>query len=389
MLLSRDTAARMGIGDVSSPQGDGSHVENSMERPFENPLESAHLLCRLGMMLDALGIGLFHRVLDFGGGNGWVSRFLNRMGCRAVCLDLSEPAIERAQKQFELDPCRQVDLPVEFLTYHGHRFPLETRSVDRVVSFDAFNYVTNPGEILHEMARVLTDGGKAGFFEPAGEHSMSVAEMKSRGMIHRGIVFEEFVEMAKWAGFTDVKVHFAIPPAEQVAMSVEQRAQIVNGDASAFPLEALSSHLKSSIVVILGKGTAPTDSRRPRVLRGNLRVLDSGNAVSRSGAYRTLVEVRNTGDTIWIAQTNVVGGYVTVGAQLMDSAGKMININHARGLLPRDLAPGEAAMVEIHQFAPEQPGNYELALAMCCERIGWFTSELNGPPFTRLGLRVS
>lgn len=382
MLMPKDNPTLKRV-DISPVQ--------TQDQPFSSPADAPNLVSRLGSMLESLEIGLYHRVLDFGGGDGWVTRFLNRMGCRAVCLDVSEIAVERARRSFALDPCRWPDLPAEFLAYHGHRFPLESRSVDRVVSFDAFHHVTTPQQTLIEMSRVLKDGGKAGFSEPGGENSLSaktIADLDERGIPHRDIIFEEFLEMAKFAGFTDVKVQLA-PPPELAVMSAEQRIRFVDGDASAFPLEVFRSHLKTRTCVILSKGAAPADSSRPRVLRAQMRVLDSGSAVPAGQPYRTLVEVRNIGDTIWIAESNVVGGYVTVGAQLMDTAGKMINIDHARGSLPRDLAPGHAVTVEIRQFAPEQPGVYEIGLAMCCERIGWFTSEINGPPFTRLGLRVT
>ena len=68
-----------------------------MVKPFHDLDEGPYLLCKLGLMLNGLRLGKSMKVLDFGAGSGWLSRFLLELGCRMILLDPSATALQIAK----------------------------------------------------------------------------------------------------------------------------------------------------------------------------------------------------------------------------------------------------------------------------------------------------
>src|SRR5262245_61777165 len=143
-----------------------------MAKPFAFLHETPEMLQNLGLLLSGLHLGKTMRVLDFGAGTCWLSRFLCQLNCQVVCCDASPTALEIGKRLFK-------DLPLvgtavfqpTFLLFDGHQLQLPDESVDRIVTFDAFHHVPNPREVLAEFGRVLRPGGIAGFSEPGRKHS--------------------------------------------------------------------------------------------------------------------------------------------------------------------------------------------------------------------------
>jgi SAM-dependent methyltransferase len=192
--------------DVKDDPAGRRHVLN---RPLGNVGEAAHALYRLGLVLAELRPGLGHTVLDFAAGSGWLSAWLNRLGCRTIALDVSPTALELARAAFALDARQRPELQPEFLAYDGRRLPLPDASVDRVVSFDGFHHVPNPEEMLKELARVLRLGGIAVFAEPGEGHAEAEAsrlETVKAGVLENELDVATFARWAEAAGFTDVRL---------------------------------------------------------------------------------------------------------------------------------------------------------------------------------------
>jgi hypothetical protein len=97
--------------------------------------------------------------------------------------------------------------------------------------------------------------------------------------------------------------------------------------------------------------------------------------------------VKNVSTRPFRAQASYGRRLVRLGAQLTDANGVMIDRDHARAWLPRDLGPGDQAEVRIEVPAPERPGRYGLKFDLVSEGIDWF--EACGSPTITRGLWVS
>lgn len=154
--------------EIASEASGRAHV---LGKPLSTVRETPEVLYRVGLVLEALDLGAGHVVLDFGAGSCWLSAILNRLGCRTISVDVSATALALGAEAFELDARQRPDLDPTFLPYDGHRIPLPSESVDRVVCFDAFHHVPNQREVLGEIYRVLREGGRATLAEPGEGHS--------------------------------------------------------------------------------------------------------------------------------------------------------------------------------------------------------------------------
>jgi hypothetical protein len=90
--------------------------------------------------------------------------------------------------------------------------------------------------------------------------------------------------------------------------------------------------------------------------------------------------VKNLCDRPFPAQATHGRRLVRLGAQLCAPDGTLLNLDHARAWLPRNLAPADTASVTIEVPAPARPGKYLLKFDLVSEGIDWF--ERSGSPVT-------
>ena len=90
------------------------------------------------------------------------------------------------------------------------------------------------------------------------------------------------------------------------------------------------------------------------------------------------VQVTNRGGALW--RTTSVSGrrIVRLGAQLYDQQKTLIELNHARAFLNKQLAGGESDTIDIQLPSFPSPGMFWIKLDMVVEGIDWF--EANGSP---------
>lgn len=104
------------------------------------------------------------RVLDVGCGDGAMTRFLAREGARAVGVEISDAALERARAAPRVSD-------EEYLNGLGERLPVGAALFDAVVYLNAFHHIFVPSmaTALAEAARVLKPGGALLVIEPLAE----------------------------------------------------------------------------------------------------------------------------------------------------------------------------------------------------------------------------
>jgi SAM-dependent methyltransferase len=360
-----------------------------LHKPFMSLNEASNSLAKLAPLLDGLCLGKTMTVLDFGAGTCWLSRFLGLLGCRTVCLDVSATALELGSQMFEAWPC--LDGPPEpprFLLFDGRRIDLADNSIDRVVCFETLHHVPNPEEVLSEIYRVLKPGGVAGFAEPGEHHSdspFSKAEMQNHDVLELDIVISEIWEMAKLAGFDEIRFRLFSYPT--IDLSFESRNSMIRGILPGTVRQHLTASMNQWSIFFLHKGKLALDSRGIGGLHGKTRVTDAPSVACSDQPFEVKVLCTNTGQAVWLsAHTHRDIGTVKLGAHLYDHEKRLINFELLRCLLPRDVRPGESCEVNAH--IPRLPeGTYLITFDLVSEHITWFEALGTAPAELRIEVR--
>ena len=125
-------------------------------------------------------------------------------------------------------------------------------------------------------------------------------------------------------------------------------------------------------VVLARIGRRQPDSRRPGILKGQITVTEASWQVEPGAPFSVQAKLENVGDTLWLAEPNPYGGFVTLGAKLLDADGLLIAQDVGRALLDTDVAPAQTTTVEIVLNAPAEPGEYRIKLDLVDECVAWF-----------------
>jgi len=342
-----------------------------LAKPFSGLTETPAILLNLAVLLQCLHARPGQRVLDFGGGSGWLSRILTQLGLRAVVCDVSSTALEMAKETYErLPPIGDRPAP-EFLHFDGRTLALPDASVDRIVCFDAFHHVPNPAEIIREFGRVLKPGGIAAFAEPGPEHSRSAQsqfEMRTYGVLESDVDVDAIWNAARASGFSELRLAvFNIPPF-QVGLEAF-RDMLAGGAAWVRWSDATRESLHNVRDFYLVKsGSEPLDSRDAAALKCNLEI----GAVSRSSIA---VTATNRGRGTWLPSSAGIGG-VAIGCHLFDGSGALIRFDFARAPLDRACEPGDSVTVTL---ALGDIGSGARLVEVDCvsEGVSWFGPQGN------------
>lgn len=197
------------VGGCCPPEeGLGVRLYNLAER---TSLPDAAVLASLGCGNPTVVAELREgeTVLDLGSGGGIdVLLSAKRVGPtgKAFGLDMTDEMLELAR-----DNARKAGATnVEFLKGYIEDVPLESGSVDVVISNCVINLSTDKPRVVREMFRVLRSGGRLSISDVVAADELTPAERVERGSyvgcIAGALSFSEYGEELTKAGFVDASV---------------------------------------------------------------------------------------------------------------------------------------------------------------------------------------
>ena len=354
-----------------------------LAKPFGQIAETPAILANLAVVLQSLRLSPGLRVLDFGAGSGWLSRWLTQLGCQVTLLDVSPTALAIAREHYARHPVIGDQPPPRFLVFDGRHIDLLDSSVDRIVCFDAFHHTANPDAMIREFARILAPGGLAGFAEPGPRHSESARssfEWGTYGVVERDVDVHALWRTAQAAGFSDLRMCVFHQPPYHVSLA-EYEDLLTGGPAGSRWLDATRTflHLVRDFVLIKAGEVRP-DSRTAQGLACEIRPAEA-HVRGQAGTPVTLeVTVTNTGRGWWLPSDAPHGG-VSLGSHLYDDRGTLLNFDAGRVALTnplRSLAPNEAASCRL-TLSGLAAGRYRVELDCVAERVTWFAQVGSTP----------
>ena len=389
----RDTAARTDEFNAAAEAYFArlKEYEYLLHKPYSDPFQFSRYLFNVGVLSHYLRVGPGDRVVEVGAGTCWVSHFLNRFGCRTVSIDVSLSALALGRDLFRRDGHTRWDLRPTFLPYDGHRLPLADASCDRIIIHDAYHHFPNPQELLGEMVRILRPQGIVAMSEPGREHSASEdsqREVEYAQVLENDVIIEDVDTAARAAGFTRVTLVPVVLEAPEVPAG--DLEAFLHGKGFTEHWACQATQLLGHQFILLYKGEPRQTTRgkgRHRARLEPLGVPQPGILRAIPGAEIALTcRVHNVGESTWLAGPGRFPGEALLGVRLRPAATDTQLQDWARGLIPREMSPGEEAHIDLRFPAPDHPGRYQLVLDMVAESLCWFGDQ--GSEVAELTLEV-
>ena len=126
------------------------------ENKTRNPWIQEKILSTLGPSCD---------ILDIGCGAGFLTNCLSLDGHRVTGVDLSEKSLEIARK-------RDQSKRVRYMQLDAFALPFKQQSFDVICAMDFLEHVEMPGQIIHQIARLLRPRGLF-FFHTFNRNTLS------------------------------------------------------------------------------------------------------------------------------------------------------------------------------------------------------------------------
>lgn len=346
-----------------------------LAKPFSTVADAPGLLINFATMLQGLRLKPGVKVLDFGAGTGWTSRYLTQLGCEVIVLDVSETALEIAREVYRRQPVIGDQPAPRFLHYDGRGIDLPDASVERILCFDAFHHAPNPHDVLREFARILTPGGIAAFAEPGPEHSktaQSQHEMRTYGVLENDVDIHALWKTAREAGFSEIELAAYNVP--RFAVPLEKYDELLAGGETYLRWSELTRAFLGNVrnFFLKREGEEALDSRGTEGLEATIAI-DAPVQALAGEPIPVRATVTNSGRATWLASPEIPGG-VSLGCHLVDAGGQVkAHDYHWQPLTdpPRRIAPGETVDLQFNVPAL-QAGRWTLEFDCVADRVCWF-----------------
>ena len=166
-------------------------------------------------LIAPAGIESGQAVLDFGCGPGWLAiELARRVGPKGQidAVDLNQEFLARAAQHATEEG---VGDRIRFQRIEGDRIPLDDHSVDRAVTKNVLEYVTDLNATLVELRRVLRPGGRLHVIdsdwgmlavEPLGAERIAELFAAASLAYKTPLIGRKLYGAMRAAGFTDVRI---------------------------------------------------------------------------------------------------------------------------------------------------------------------------------------
>jgi len=332
-----------------------------------------HYLFNLAVLGTALNCCPGDLVLDFAGGSGWVSEFLNRVGMHTVLLDYSELQLNYVQERFAADERVGAYARLDLVAGDGMRLPFADESFEGIICMNSLHHMPSYEQTLREMARVLKPGRRAVFGEPGKKHAQELAAQigaRDYAELEKNVPLPLIYTYAMRVGFDRMQRYpYMYPEFMEFPYPEKDAATILKQMAVSLP-DCLDS---LSLFSLEKKGQRIPDSDLPPLtawqhrLRAEITLVDHQEQVRAGEKWVERVRVKNIGDVLWVAAYRPLGGHVRLEVSLCRENRRLIQRDMQQVFLPGDLAPGKDVELEVPLQAPAEPGRYLLRYDMVSE----------------------
>lgn len=351
------------------------HPRIQLGKPFSMASQTAQLLVRLGLMLENLRVEPGMKILDFGAGTCWLSKWIWQMGCSVVATDVSSEALRLGRTLF-------TDYPVpnpspcswETRLFDGVHLPLKDEEVDRVICFDTFHHVPNQENVASEFYRVLRNGGTIVFNEPLGAHSTtqkSQSEMRIYNVLENDLDMPALKDLFCGVGFEEPTFKVVANP--DYMISYEDWLLSKSGDTPEALKIAVTQFQQNSGLFYFQKGRILRDSRQTEGLAHTLSCPNDPLELKVCEPRKFPVSFTNTGSNRWLDKNEAHIGVVHLASRLLDYDSRELLADNSRFRIPKEMEPGDHFAGEI-PIAVKRKGHYWLKLDLVSEEVCWFES---------------
>ena len=228
--------------------------------------------------------------------------------------------------------------------------------------------------------------------------------MRDFGVLEQDVIITDFAEACRQAGFEEVRIKtlaYAVPsfdltPREWQAwtrladskrparalrtivrgvlemLGVGKRGVLFEETFGMSLLRVLRHAMEDHPIILASKKVRSSETRTTARYRAAIQVT-AGERTESAPRIPIHATVTNQGTATWRTSRPTDTGQVSLGVQLLDREGRLLNRDHQRALLPpHDVAPGASVDVTFDCPVPEPAGEYLLKFDMVAEGVTWF-----------------
>jgi SAM-dependent methyltransferase len=387
-VFRRSGGARKGgrLGDIGQDYEDG-HIGYVRQldsagrtwlrtKPYGAPPNPELMRClrTFAHVVQLLQLGLRAEVLDVGCGPGWLSELLARCGYSVTGIDISPDMVEIARERIAAlgEVGEGIEARAEFHALPVRELPWSSR-FDAAILYDTMHHFDNEVETLEVIRRALVPGGQLFIHEgvlPAkgspGEQSL-IEEMERYGTLESPFEPEYLEEVVERAGFDQVRRF----------VEVDELVDLSSTRPRFRGLGAVRRRgFQSEYNVVHARNPSPDGDGAPYAAR-----LEARGSWRSDGEHLMLeVGVTNSGTAYWTPAQwyPFPHGSVTLGPYWPGAQGER-EIELDRITLPRPLAPGDSATVELRVPQEATQGRNAIGLDLVREGMFWFAEAGSAP----------
>jgi 2-polyprenyl-3-methyl-5-hydroxy-6-metoxy-1,4-benzoquinol methylase/glycosyltransferase involved in cell wall biosynthesis len=336
--------------------------------------ETHRHFCDFANIAVTLGLPAGSRILDVGCGSGWLSEYFARLGYEVKGIDISPDLIEMSReriKRVPYDVDHETSIRCSFAVHDVESDPLAEK-FDAIICYDSLHHFEDENAVMRNLSAMLSVGGALFILEGERPPVGSATEEELLGvMTHYGTLESPF-DYAHLRRILDENGFVVIGDYASVN-GLFQRETIVD---DRLPLKdvAINYHyLSCKKVAENARASSVADSQRPGLLRARIEIVESNSLTLEPGEQLELeLEIKNEGDTLWLAGRETRMGIVMPAVRVFDEQGTLIREFHGQPPLPRAVAPGESVKIKITHAVPHRVGRYTMKIDLVDQHIAWF-----------------